>query len=99
MLGLDMPGVELHSCAVVGGAASAAPAGIAADIVGIARQRLDSSAHREIQDLPCEFADGVLVLRGWVPTYHLKQLAQETVRHIRGVALIRNHVDVVSRVT
>ncbi len=44
----------------------------------------------------CECDDvGVLFLRGQVPTFFQKQLAQEAVLHIEGVAQVMNQVDVV----
>lgn len=39
--------------------------------------------------------DDTLVLNGRVPTYYLKQLLHETVRHVDGVAHVVNHVVVV----
>jgi osmotically-inducible protein OsmY len=42
----------------------------------------------------CEYRAGVLVLRGHVPTYFLKQLAQETVRRVDGVEVIENDIEV-----
>ncbi len=33
-----------------------------------------------------------LVLNGRLPSYYLKQLLQETLRHVHGVAQVQNHV-------
>lgn len=38
--------------------------------------------------------DGVLFLRGRLPTYHLKQLAQEAVVGLAGVRCINNQIQV-----
>ncbi len=38
---------------------------------------------------------GRITLRGRLPTYYLKQLLQESVRHIDGVLAVENLVDVV----
>jgi hypothetical protein len=35
-------------------------------------------------------------LSGRLPTFYLKQLLQETVRHLPGVQHVRNEIDVVS---
>jgi len=42
----------------------------------------------------CDYQAGVLVLRGHVPSYFLKQLAQETVRRVDGVEHIENEIEV-----
>ena len=38
----------------------------------------------------------MLVLSGRLPTFYLKQLVQEAVRHLPGVESVRNDIDVVS---
>ena len=48
---------------------------------------------RQIQ---CDFDDGVLTLRGSVPTFYLKQVLQTRVMDLPNVAEIHNDVDVVS---
>lgn len=47
--------------------------------------------HRKIW---CEYREGVLTLRGYVPTYYLKQLAQIAVAGIPQVRLIINEIEV-----
>jgi hypothetical protein len=42
----------------------------------------------------CDFRDGVLRLRGLLPSYYLKQIAQETVSGLPGVRSIRNELEV-----
>jgi osmotically-inducible protein OsmY len=37
----------------------------------------------------------VLVLRGCLPTYYLKQVAQEVVAHLEGVEGVENQIQVV----
>jgi hypothetical protein len=48
------------------------------------------------RDIQFEFADGVLTLRGRVPSYYLKQILQTWLRKLDGVQQIENEVDVVS---
>jgi len=38
--------------------------------------------------------DNVLVIRGRVPTFYLKQLLQDALKHLKGVHRIDNRVDV-----
>ena len=65
------------------------------DIAEKAGRRLRASPHAALRSIKCGVNEDVLVLRGHVPTYHLKQLAQETVRAIDGVGAIINSVEVI----
>ena len=47
-----------------------------------------------LRSTTCDFHEGVLVLRGQVTSYYLKQLAQEMVRNVDGVELIVNVLEV-----
>jgi osmotically-inducible protein OsmY len=42
-----------------------------------------------------EYRSGTLILRGRLPSFHLKQMLQEVLRHVDGVKQIDNRVDVV----
>jgi len=53
-----------------------------------------ASPYAALRSITCEFYDGILVLHGRVTSYHLKQLAQETVRTLAGVGVIVNFVEV-----
>jgi osmotically-inducible protein OsmY len=59
-----------------------------------AEECLRESPYTAIRNLSCEGNQGVVVLRGQVPTYYEKQLAQETVAQIDGTMQIINEVDV-----
>ena len=48
------------------------------------------------KDIRFDFADGVLTLRGRLPTFYLKQILQSFLRDLAGVEQIDNQVDVVS---
>jgi len=50
----------------------------------------------KLRDVSCDFSGGVLTLRGRVPSYHLKQLAQSHVAEVPGVLEVDNCVEVVS---
>jgi osmotically-inducible protein OsmY len=42
----------------------------------------------------CEWRAGLLILRGRLPSYYLKQLAQATVAGIEGVDRIANEIEI-----
>jgi osmotically-inducible protein OsmY len=54
--------------------------------------RLDGFSNQ----ISCEYRDGVLYLRGQSRSFYQKQMAQETVRKIDGVARVVNEIEVVS---
>jgi len=61
-----------------------------------AKERLRQSLYSGLRSISCECdGAGVLVLRGQVPTFYQKQLAQEAVLRVEGVAQVVNQVDVV----
>ena len=51
--------------------------------------------YHPLRTVSCQLTDGVLILRGNVKTFYLKQLAQETVAKVDGVT-IKNEIQVVS---
>ncbi len=59
-----------------------------------AQSRLRESGYREFQSVSCEYSGGVLTLRGRVPSFYLKQLAQTLIRGVRFVAEIHNRLEV-----
>jgi hypothetical protein len=48
------------------------------------------------RDVACEWQDDVLIIRGSLPTFYLKQLLQTALLQVDGVTRIDNRVDVVS---
>jgi hypothetical protein len=67
-----------------------------AEIAEIAEAALRQSSYFELRDVACDFSGGVLTLRGRVPSYHLKQLAQASVADVPGVVEVDNRVEVVT---
>ena len=65
------------------------------EIAEIAQAVLRRSSYAELQNVSCDFSGGVLTLRGCVPTYRLKQLAQASVADVPGVVEVHNRVEVV----
>jgi osmotically-inducible protein OsmY len=66
------------------------------EIADIAQAALRRSSYFELHDISCEFSGGILTLRGCVPSYHLKQLAQASVAEVPGIVEVHNRVEVVS---
>ena len=64
-------------------------------VVEAARRRLLGQSHLAIQRIWCEFRDGSLFLRGHVPSFYHKQLAQTAVAGLKGVEQVVNEIDVV----
>ena len=64
------------------------------DLAELARSCLQANPYADIKSLECECREGVLMLRGQVSTYYHKQLAQEAVRDIPGIASVMNGVKV-----
>ncbi len=60
----------------------------------LAAARLRKAAYPEVRRLVCEFHEGMLCLRGRVPSYFLKQVAQTAVMEMDGVDEIHNQLEV-----
>ena len=65
-------------------------------IVAAAKDRLGKDSHLSVQRIWCEFQGGRLVLQGQVPSFYHKQLAQEAVAGLDGVAQVVNEIEVIS---
>jgi len=59
-----------------------------------AEARLHRSQYVELRAVSCQFHEGVLTLRGQVPSYYLKQMAQSLVDSIPGVLQLDNQLEV-----
>lgn len=57
-----------------------------------ARARLTRTGYRRLSAIDCTFRDGTMALRGEVPSYYHKQLAQEALRDVIHVTQILNHI-------
>jgi osmotically-inducible protein OsmY len=64
------------------------------DIVKLAQLCLKQSDYALLQQVSVECERGVLFLRGSLPSYHHKQLAQEVVRRVDGVTQVINQIEV-----
>lgn len=59
-----------------------------------AERLLHATSYFALRDVSCEFHEGMLVLRGTVPSFHLKQVAQEIARKVEGVGALVNALEV-----
>ncbi|RIK88581.1 MAG: hypothetical protein DCC67_00595 [Planctomycetota bacterium] len=55
------------------------------------------SGYAALSFIGCDVDAGRVVLRGSVPSYHLKQLAQVCARRVDGVAMVENRLTVSDR--
>jgi hypothetical protein len=61
-------------------------------------QSLRETGYLALRDIEILRAENLMILRGLVPSYYLKQMAQEIVRKAIGNLAIQNELDVVPRV-
>lgn len=64
------------------------------DLSVVAKQCLWKSPYQAMKMVSCEHRRGVLYLRGRLPSYYLKQIAQETVANIFGIVQVINAIEV-----
>jgi hypothetical protein len=69
---------------------------LARTVEGAARARLATTGYRALKAVECFFHDGRMTLRGQVPSYYHKQMAQEALRDATHVSQVINHLEVVS---
>lgn len=60
-----------------------------------AESHLRQHSYLALKNISCECRHGQLTLRGCVPSFYLKQIAQTVVAQIDGIAGIRNEIEVV----
>jgi osmotically-inducible protein OsmY len=66
----------------------------AQEISGRVERRLRETTYSSLSLVTCEYTEGVIILRGEVPTFYLKQLAQTIARQTDGVHHVANHIQV-----
>jgi hypothetical protein len=57
-------------------------------------EQLRRSNYGALRNISCLASDGVLTLRGSLPTYYLKQMAQEIASRVEGVRHVVNRIEV-----
>jgi len=65
-------------------------------VMEVARSRLQASPYLPLAKVTCNYQDGVLLLRGRLPDFYHKQLAQHAVAEIPGVTQVVNDTEVVT---
>lgn len=60
----------------------------------LVQRRLRESSYYYLRTISCAFEEGVLTLRGRVPSYYLKQTVQALAEKVEGVQQVVNLVDV-----
>ncbi len=63
-------------------------------IAEAANESLLNSPYRALRGVMCECDQGIVFLRGRLPTFYYKQLAQEAVVRVRGVIQVINEIEV-----
>jgi osmotically-inducible protein OsmY len=57
---------------------------------------LRCNSYLALKNVSCEYHEGVLTLRGCLPSYYLKQMAQTAVARVAGVQRIVNEIEVIA---
>lgn len=68
--------------------------GTDAGMVALGHARLAACPYPVLRRVLCEFQHGVLTLRGQLPTFFHKQMAQEAVGGLAGVRQVVNQIEV-----
>jgi len=59
-------------------------------------QTLRATGYLSLRDLSVTAVDGLVTLRGRVPSYYLKQVVHSAVRELPGVVEMRDHLEVIA---
>ena len=59
-----------------------------------ATECLLKSPYHDVRRVLCEYDHGILFLRGRLPSFHQKQVAQEAVARVKGVTQVVNEIEV-----
>ncbi len=62
----------------------------------LAERCLRKNPYLALKNVSCDYRDGVLVLRGCLASYYLKQIAQEADASLEGIERIDNQIQVVT---
>jgi osmotically-inducible protein OsmY len=63
-------------------------------VTEVAEECLQKSPYRTVRSVSCQYEGGALVLRGRLPSFYHKQLAQEAVLDVQGVTRVVNETEV-----
>jgi hypothetical protein len=65
-------------------------------VLELAKARLAACSYHAVRTVLCEFRHGLLILRGRLPSFFHKQVAQEAVAGLTGMERIVNQIEVVA---
>jgi hypothetical protein len=65
------------------------------ELAQAAKTRLLKTPYATLRQLSCDCRGSVLVLRGQLPSFYYKQLAQEAVGGIDGITRVVNEIEVI----
>jgi len=65
------------------------------DLAWRVAKALQATGYLPLRNLHVVAADGIAILRGVVPTYYMKQIAQAAVSGVRGVSDVHNELEVI----
>ncbi len=68
---------------------------LSSDIESEVRESLQSTQHAALRHIECSVHDDTVILRGRVPSYYLKQMAQVKVTCVAGIEQVDNRIEVV----
>ena len=77
-------------------APEACPTERATSVAEWTESRLRRNGYLALRNISCEHHEGVLTLWGRLPSYYLKQVAQEAVADHQGVRQIDNRIEVLA---
>lgn len=69
----------------------------AESVEALVQQQLQQSNYSSLRSIECKVSSGTARLSGQLPSFYLKQTAQEIVRRVTGIDQVRNLVEVVYR--
>jgi hypothetical protein len=58
---------------------------------------LETAGYPELRSVRCQVDEGSVVLRGVLPSYHLKQVAQQAILALHDTRVVKNLIDVSSQ--
>jgi osmotically-inducible protein OsmY len=64
-------------------------------VLALAKDRIRHHSHLSVQRIWCEYDGRRLYLRGHVPSFYFKQLAQTAVSGLDGVSEVVNEIEVI----
>jgi hypothetical protein len=64
-------------------------------VESVLHRMLSQSSYRALHEVRCDYSQGVLTLHGRVPSYYLKQLAQEMAKRVAHGKVINNLIRVI----